>query len=151
MATVVAKLFNLVQPDVAVLGEKDWQQLQVIRRMVADLDFPIEVVSVPTVREADGLALSSRNRYLTPEERALAPSLYQILRQIVAQVDGGRTDYARLEMEGLALLATAGFTPEYVSIRAAGGLLPPEPGNTQRIVLAAVRLGKTRLIDNILV
>jgi len=149
VATVVAKLLNMVQPDYALFGEKDYQQLQVIRRMVADLCFPVEIISVPTLREADGLALSSRNGYLNVAERELAPKLYQALQTAVQGLVQGRRDYAALEQEGLDFLETAGFVPEYFSIRQAASLKLAEPGMTELVILAAAKLGKTRLIDNL--
>lgn len=149
VATVVAKLFNMVQPDVALFGEKDYQQLQVIRRMVADLCFPIEIIGVPTMREADGLAMSSRNGYLSSVERSAAPKLYQALLEVRQELVQGRADFATLEQQGIALLEVAGFEPEYFSIRQAGSLQPAEPGMSELIILAASKLGKTRLIDNL--
>lgn len=149
VATVVAKLFNIVQPDVALFGEKDYQQLLVIRRLVADLDFPIEVVGVPTVREADGLAMSSRNGYLTATERGTAPNLHRVLRRVAARLSGGEADLGRIEREAVAELDSLGFRTDYVSIRAALDLREPAPGESDLIVLAAARLGKTRLIDNL--
>ncbi len=149
VATVVAKLFNMVQPDYALFGNKDYQQLQVIRRMVADLCFPVEIIAVPTAREEDGLALSSRNGYLSAAEREIAPRLYQALQSVVQALVQGRNDYAVMEQEGLYVLEEAGFVPEYFSIRQAGSLKLAQPGMTELVVLAAARLGKTRLIDNL--
>jgi len=148
VATVVARLFNLVQPDVAVFGEKDYQQLAVIRRMVRDLCWPIEIDGVPTVREADGLAMSSRNRYLSTEERKLAPVLYQTLCEVVEQVRARQQPCRALELQAMEKLEKAGFSPEYVSIRHAETLQPVETGEMPARVLAAARLGKARLIDN---
>ncbi|MGB9429438.1 MAG: pantoate--beta-alanine ligase [Gammaproteobacteria bacterium] len=148
VATVVAKLFNMVQPDLALFGEKDYQQLAVIRRMVADLSMPVEIVSVPTVRESDGLALSSRNQYLTPEERKLAPLLYRMLLDVAQTLREGRRDFAKLESEAVRKLSD-GMRPDYVSIRAAHTLLPPAADTAHFVVLAAAWLGKARLIDNI--
>lgn len=147
VATVVTKLLNLVQPDVALFGEKDYQQLLVIRRAVADLALPVVIESVPTVREADGLALSSRNAYLTADERALAPALYRTLQAIAAHVHNGAADYAALEAEGLQQLQAAGLRPDYLAIRDAATLAAPGDGDC--VVLAAAWLGKARLIDNI--
>lgn len=127
VATVVAKLFNLVQPDVALFGEKDWQQLVIIRRMTADLDLPIEIVGVPTVREADGLAMSSRNSYLSAEERAVAPTLYATLTAFAEQVRTGRRDYVALETDAGARLVAAGFRPDYCEIRRADDCNHPLP------------------------
>ena len=150
VTTVVARLFNLVQPDVAVFGEKDWQQLAIIRRMVADLGWPIDIVGVPTVREADGLALSSRNGYLTATERAMAPHLARTLNEVAGHLRAGERDFAALERAACAVLAEDGFQADYVSIRRQD-LQPPEMGDTQLIILAAAKLGTTRLIDNLLV
>ncbi len=149
VATVVAKLFNMVQPDVALFGEKDYQQLLVIRRMAADLCFPVEIIAVPTVREADGLALSSRNGYLSRAERARAPVLYQTLRQSADRLARGARDFAALEEAGREALDAAGFAAEYFAIRAADTLAPPTPQTAEVVILAAARLGTTRLIDNI--
>ncbi|NIA01340.1 MAG: pantoate--beta-alanine ligase [Planctomycetia bacterium] len=149
VATVVARLFNLVQPDVAVFGEKDYQQLAVIRRMVRDLCWPIEIVGVPTVREADGLAMSSRNQYLDDEQRRLAPQLYRTLCEVAEQVRAGQMAYRELESEAMQRLASAGFRPEYVAIRHADTLQPVERGELNIRVLAAAQLGAARLIDNL--
>ncbi len=150
VATVVAKLFNLVQPDLAVFGEKDYQQLVVIRRMVADLCFPIEILGVPTVREADGLAMSSRNAYLTPEERAVAPELQRSLRQAADRLLAGERDFAAIEAAAARRLDQAGFRTDYVSIRRAEDLAPPAPADRDFVILAAAWLGpRARLIDNI--
>jgi pantoate--beta-alanine ligase len=151
VTTVVAKLFNLVQPDVAVFGEKDYQQLLLIRRMVADLCMPVAITSVATVREADGLALSSRNSYLTPAARALAPRLHAVLAGVKARVAAGGQGLAAIEQAALAELAAAGFQPDYVSVRRQSDLAPPESGDAALIALAAARLGSTRLIDNIFI
>jgi pantoate--beta-alanine ligase len=151
VATVVSKLFNMVQPDVALFGEKDWQQLVVIRRLVTDLDFPIEIVGVPTVREADGLAMSSRNGYLSTEERAIAPTLYATLVASAERLRAGERDYARLTTEAKARLATAGFRPDYFEIRRAHDLQPPTDGDADLRILAAAGLGRARLIDNLAV
>jgi pantoate--beta-alanine ligase len=151
VTTVVAKLLNLVQPDVAIFGEKDYQQLLLIRRMVADLCMPVAIASVATVREADGLAMSSRNGYLAPAERALAPRLHFVLTGVKARVEAGGRDLAAVEQAALAELAAAGFQPDYVSVRRQSDLGPPEPGDTALIALVAARLGSTRLIDNIFI
>ncbi len=123
VATVVAKLFHLIQPDVALFGEKDWQQLTVIRRMVADLNFPVEIVSLPTVRDLDGLALSSRNGYLTAAERQQAPALYAMLTTLAARLSAGDDRLLALEQEGITLLQRTGFTPDYVAIRRPSDLM----------------------------
>jgi pantoate--beta-alanine ligase len=149
VATVVAKLFNIVQPDVAVFGEKDYQQLLVVRRMVLDLAMPIEVLSVPTVREPDGLAMSSRNGYLSAEERRRASLLYQALREAKVRIEGGVRDYASVEAGGLSRLRAAGFRPDYFSVRRANDLAAPAPDDAELVVLAAAWLGSTRLIDNL--
>lgn len=151
VATVVSKLFHIVQPDVALFGEKDYQQLLVIRRMVRDLDMPVEIIGVATVREADGLALSSRNGYLSADERRLAAGLYAALQALAAQVREGRQDYAALEAAAVARLERAGFRPDYVSVRRAADLGLPQAGERRLVVLVAARLGKTRLIDNLLI
>jgi pantoate--beta-alanine ligase len=151
VTTVVAKLFNLVQADVAVFGEKDYQQLLLIRRMVADLCMPISIVGVATVREADGLAMSSRNGYLSPAERAVAPRLFAVLTEVKTRVEAGGEDVATIEQDARAELVAAGFQPDYVSVRRQSDLAPPEAGETALVALAAARLGPARLIDNILI
>ena len=149
VSTVVAKLFGMVQPDIAAFGEKDYQQLLLIRRLVQDLCLPIEIDAVETVREADGLAMSSRNHYLQPQERAIAPELYRQLCRVRAQVEGGETGFAALEAAASAALVAAGFRPDYVSIRRAADLGEPGVGDSSLRVLAAAWLGGARLIDNI--
>jgi pantoate--beta-alanine ligase len=149
VATVVARLFNLVQADIAVFGEKDYQQLAVIRRMVKDLCWSIDIEAVPTVRDADGLAMSSRNQYLSAEQRKRAPVLYQTLCQVAEGVRGQQQACAELEVKAIQRLEQAGFTPDYVSIRDAATLQPIEAGYTGAVVLAAARLGRARLIDNV--
>lgn len=148
VATVVCKLFGLVQPDVAVFGEKDFQQLLVIRRMTADLGLPVEVRGLATVREADGLAMSSRNGYLSADERARAPGLYRTLTRTAARLREG-TLPAEAEALAAAELADAGFRPDYVSVRRAADLEPAQPGDSELVVLAAAHLGRARLIDNL--
>jgi pantoate--beta-alanine ligase len=148
VATVVSKLFNIVQPDVALFGEKDYQQLLVIRRMAADLSFPIEILGVPTVREADGVAKSSRNSYLTTEERARAPGIYQTLRWLESRLQLGERHFDALEREAMARLGSFGFKPDYVAIRSAEGLKAPLESR-RLVILTAARLGRTRLIDNL--
>jgi len=149
VATVVAKLFNVVRPHVAVFGEKDYQQLLVVRRLVADLCLPIEVIGVPTVREQDGLAMSSRNHYLSPEERAMAPALYRTLQWVGERLTAGIRDFDSLTVQAMALLTESGFRPEYVAIRRAEDLALPQTLDSDLIILAAASLGKTRLIDNL--
>ena len=153
VATVVSKLLNQCGPDVAVFGEKDYQQLQVIRRLVRDLDLPVEIVGAPTARANDGLALSSRNAYLTPAEREVAPVLARALQAARERLRAG-APVAEAEAEAVAALAAAGFGPiDYVEVRAAEDLarLGPGPITAPARILAAARLGKTRLIDNIAV
>lgn len=150
VTTVVAKLFNMVQPQMALFGEKDWQQLLVIRQMALDLDLPLKVVGVPTVREADGLALSSRNGYLSNAERAIAPQLYATLQAMAQRWRAGERDYLRLEMEAQARLETFGFRPDYLEIRHAYTLQRPTPLTSENLrIFAAAWLGKARLIDNL--
>ena len=151
VATVVTKLFNIVQPDVALFGQKDFQQVAVLQRVVRDLNFPIEIIGVPTVRDSDGLALSSRNGYLTAKERQHAPLLYQTLRYVAERVKNGDHDFAAIEIEASQRLADGGFEPDYVAIRSSVDLAPPEAHENDLIVLAAARLGKARLIDNLLI
>lgn len=151
VATVVTKLFHMVQPDLAIFGEKDFQQLAVIRKLVRDLNLPIQILGEPTVRAADGLALSSRNGYLNEEQRASAPQLYQTLSQLAGALRDGRTDYATLLAEANARLQGAGFVPDYLEIRNPLTLQPAGNADRQLVILAAARLGATRLIDNLLV
>jgi len=151
VATVVCKLFNMVQPDVAVFGEKDYQQLLVIRRMTADLCIPVDVVSVATVRETDGLAMSSRNAYLSLAERDRAPRLYEALGQARERIQAGECDYDAVEAHAQRALAEAGFRVEYFSVRRADDLVVPAATDRRLVVLAAAWLGKTRLIDNVAV
>lgn len=148
VATIVLKLFNMAQPDVAVFGEKDWQQLIVIRRMVADLDIPLEIVGAPTQREADGLAMSSRNNYLTAGERKIAPLLHRTLGEAAARLLTGESDYRTIESTALTALEKAGFRPDYFQIRRADDLLEPKAGDTRLVILTAAWLGRARLIDN---
>ena len=148
VATVVLKLFNLVQPQVAVFGKKDYQQLAIIRQMVIQLNLPIEIVGAETSRAADGLALSSRNQYLSGAERTEAVFLSQTLRGMAEALKGGTTDYAAREREAGAALAKRGWVVEYVAIRSQKDLGVPGQGERKLVVLAAARLGKTRLIDN---
>lgn len=149
VATVVAKLFHMTQPDCALFGEKDYQQLLVIRHMVRDLNFPLRIVSVPTVRDTDGLALSSRNAYLTTAQRAQAPLLYQTLCQLKDQVRRGRQDLTTLEAQALQQLAAGDFVPDYVTVRDTASLALPQFPTKSLVILAAARLGATRLIDNL--
>ena len=151
VATVVSKLFHMVQPDVALFGEKDYQQLSVLRRMVGDLNMPLELIGVPTEREPDGLAMSSRNGYLTAEEREIAPALSRSLLEVEGKLRNGRRDFATIEGEAAEGLGAAGFRPDYISIRRAVDLQLPEGDDCQLVVLAAAYLGKARLIDNLLI
>ncbi len=149
VATVVCKLFNMVQPDVAVFGEKDFQQLLVIRRMTEDLALPVEVVGVETQREADGLALSSRNGYLSADERTRAPDLYRALNETATAIRGGEDDYTALEAGAMAGLRSSGFRPEYFTVRRCSDLALPSAADRDLVILAAAKLGKARLIDNL--
>jgi pantoate--beta-alanine ligase len=149
VATVVAKLFGIVQPDVAVFGEKDYQQLAIIRRMTSDLDIPVEIIGAPTVRAPDGLAMSSRNRYLSDAERQVAPRIYQALREAAARIAAGERDLAAVCARGIAMLREAGMTPDYFEVRDASTLLEPAPDARELVILTAARLGKARLIDNL--
>ncbi|MBF0219995.1 MAG: pantoate--beta-alanine ligase [Gammaproteobacteria bacterium] len=150
VATVVLKLFNMVQPDVAVFGEKDFQQLQIIRCLVDDLNLPLKVIGMATVREDDGLAMSSRNGFLNAAERQLAPALYRTLQGVAAAVAAGASDWAALEVTACNTLQQAGFVVDYVALRRVATLQPPTAGEDAEIVLAAARLGTTRLIDNLI-
>ena len=152
VATAVCKLFIQALPDAAYFGEKDYQQLQTVRRMVADLAIPVDIVPVATVREADGLALSSRNDYLTDSERQNAPTLYRVLSAIATSLEGGEGSIADLTVWGLGELEGAGFGPiDYLEVRDADTLQPVEILKTPARVLAAAWLGKARLIDNVAV
>ena len=149
VATVVLKLFNIVHPEVAIFGKKDYQQLMVLRNMTRQLALPIEIVGGETVRADDGLALSSRNGYLTPAERAEAPRLSRTLQSIRSAVLAGERDFARLETAAVAELDGAGWQTDYVAIRRQADLQPPTGGEKALVVLAASRLGTPRLIDNL--
>ena len=148
VATVISKLFNIVQPDMALFGEKDYQQLAVIRRLTRELCFPVEIVGVPTVRAADGLALSSRNNFLTADERKLAPQLFQTLGNLRTAISNGQRDYAMLSAAGLAHLEKCGFIPDYLEIRRQD-LAAAGPDDKALVILVAAKLGATRLIDNL--
>jgi len=145
----VVKLLSLVQPDVAIFGEKDYQQLTIIRTSVVDLCLPVRIIGAPTVRAEDGLALSSRNRYLTPEERQRAPQLYHALDRARRRLESGDTDIAGIEHEGVEALRAAGFRPDYFEVRMADALAKPHGRNVDVVVLAAARLSRARLIDNL--
>ncbi len=149
VATVVSKLFNMVQPDLAIFGQKDFQQLAVIRALVHDLNLPIQIIGEPTVRAEDGLALSSRNGYLSAEQRAIAPALYRSLSQIGAAIEQGERDYPALLAEQSRVLQAAGFRPDYLEIRHALTLRPATGEDRDLVILAAAYLGATRLIDNL--
>ncbi len=149
VATVVLKLFNMVQPHVAVFGKKDYQQCRVLDNMVGQLNLPVEMYLAETVRAEDGLALSSRNGYLTPAERAEAPQLSAALRSIKSALQKGERDFAALESHAQTMLAARGWQPDYVVIRRQSDLLPPSINDHALVVLAAARLGATRLIDNL--
>jgi len=149
VSTVVAKLFHIVEPDVAVFGEKDFQQLTLIRHMVVDLCMPVKIVGAPTVRDADGLAMSSRNQYLTPAERARAPEIYKALQAAAARVCAGEVDFAGIERAGFQALDGAGFQPDYFSVRQAHDLSPATATARDLVILTAARIGKARLIDNV--
>ena len=149
VATVVLKLLNIVQPDVALFGKKDYQQLMVLTNMVRELAIPIEVLPGETVRAQDGLALSSRNTYLSPEERTEAPRLHRQLARIRDAVRSGDHDFLKLETEAMAELAAHGWQPDYIAVRRRADLQPPVQAADPLVVLAAAKLGRTRLIDNL--
>lgn len=151
VTTVVARLFSLVLPDVAVFGQKDYQQQLVIRHMTTDMALPVRIVTAPTVREDDGLAKSSRNSYLTEEERAIAPELYATLGAVGEELQSGKRNFEELESKALERLSKAGFESEYFAIRRAENLDYPDRDCDELVVLTAARLGKARLIDNIVV
>jgi pantoate--beta-alanine ligase len=148
VATIVAKLLNLVQPDVALFGEKDYQQLLIIQRTATDLCMPMQILGVPTTREADGLAMSSRNRYLTAEERRIAPRIFLELQRARHELEQGSRDFAGIERVGQKALIDAGFRPDYFSVRNAETLLAPDAATREVVVLTAARIGRARLIDN---
>jgi pantoate--beta-alanine ligase len=149
VSTVLLKLFNLITPDIALFGERDFQQLVIVRRLVEDLFLSIDVVGCATWRETDGLAVATVNRNLTEQERALAPQLYATLSGIAATLDAGARNYAALQRQGLESLAAAGFAPDYLVIRQAADLGPIREGTRDLVILAAARLAGTRLIDTV--
>ncbi len=149
VASIVCRLLNMVQPHCAVFGEKDYQQLVIIRRMVTDLSIPVEIIGGPTQREDDGLAMSSRNRYLSEEERSRAGLLYTQLSAVRDTIDSGERDYRALEKRATAALDGAGFRTDYVAVRDAGTLRPPGEDADDLVVLGAAWLGRARLIDNV--
>ena len=149
VATVVAKLFNIVAPDEAFFGEKDWQQLTLVRTMARQLDMPVTVTGVPTVREASGLAMSSRNNYLSDDERQRAALINRTLNAIKTGIERGDDDYEAAEARGRQELAAAGYDVDYVAVRDAARLVPPDSDTRTLRILAAARLGRARLIDNV--
>jgi pantoate--beta-alanine ligase len=149
VCTVVAKLFNIVQPEVAVFGKKDYQQLFILCEMVHQLNMPVEMLAGETVREQDGLAMSSRNGYLKPAERLEAPRLYRALQQVVLAAQGKQRDFASIEAQTAQYLTQLGWVVDYIAVRSAATLLPPAPDEKPLVALGAARLGGTRLIDNI--
>lgn len=149
VSTVVTKLFNIVTPDVALFGKKDFQQLAVIRRMNTALCFGIEIIGVDTVREDNGLAMSSRNGYLTDDEKERAAEMYRTLRKARDVIKAGERDYADICVKAHARLEAAGFTPEYFTVCRADTLEPAQPDDRDLVILAAARMGNARLIDNI--
>jgi len=151
VTTVVARLFAMVQPDVAVFGQKDYQQQLVLRHMAADMSLPISIITGNTVRDDDGLALSSRNSYLSEEERAKAPLLYAALASVSSELQNGRRNFEELEVSAIARLSDSGFDVDYFFIRRAQNLEVPDRDCDDLVVLVAAKLGSTRLIDNVVV
>jgi pantoate--beta-alanine ligase len=151
VTSVVARLFALVQPDSAIFGQKDYQQQLVIRHMSLDLGLPVSIITGETVREDDGLAMSSRNQYLSEEERAIAPLLYDVISSVGSELQNGRRDFEKIEVESMTKLTEGGFEVDYFSIRRAQNLEIPDRDCDELVVLAAAQLGKARLIDNIIV
>lgn len=149
VATVVLKLFNCVQPSIAIFGKKDYQQLVIVRGMVRQFNLPIEIVAGETVREPDGLAMSSRNAYLSAAERAEAPSLYRTLKHIRDRLAAGERESGALQADAVRSLAASGWKPDYVELRERHTLAVPAPAHRDFVILGAARLGGTRLIDNL--
>ncbi len=149
VATVVVKLFNMVQPTVAVFGKKDYQQCRVLDSMVQQFNIPVQMIFADTVRADDGLALSSRNGYLTASERAEAPQLAQVLQTIARAITDGRRDFTVLETDAIVTLVGCGWQPDYVAVRRRSDLMVPEKADRELVVLGAAKLGATRLIDNL--
>lgn len=153
VTTVVLKLLSSVQPRVAIFGKKDYQQLMIVRQMASQFALPVEIIGAETVRSADGLALSSRNGFLSPEQRAEAPALYSVLNEVATSIRGGQFDMCELARSGIAHLVARGWAPDYVSVRRRADLQPAAAGDlvagTPLVVLAAAKLGGTRLIDNL--
>lgn len=148
VSTIVSKLFNLVQPDIACFGEKDYQQLALIRKMVADMGYDIEIKGVPTVRAKDGLALSSRNGYLSADERKVAPALNQVINTLAQSLLDGQRDFESMIQQSNQVLEQKGFRPDALDIRDADTLQPLTEGSQRAVILIAAWLGKARLIDN---
>ena len=149
VATVVLKLFNMVSPHSAIFGKKDYQQCLVLTNMARQLSLPIEIILAETVRAADGLALSSRNAYLTPDQRKEAPRLRQLLTKACDAIANGSREYQAIELDVMAELAHHGWKPDYIAVRRQSDLREPQAADNKLVVLAAARLGTTRLIDNI--
>jgi pantoate--beta-alanine ligase len=149
VATVVLKLFNMVSPHSAIFGKKDYQQCLVLTNMVHQFSLPIEIILAETVRAEDGLALSSRNAYLTPAERSEAPRLCQLLRKARDEIAAGSREFQAIELDVMAALAHHGWKPDYIAVRRQSDLQMPQSDDRKLVVLAAARLGRTRLIDNI--
>lgn len=149
VATVVLKLFNQVMPHSAIFGKKDYQQYLVLRDMVRQFALPIEIIPAETVRAPDGLALSSRNAYLSAAEREEAPQLYRTLRTAAAEIEAGARDFQRIDQQSMSTLWSRGWQPDYVAVRRQADLRQPTERDRELVVLAAARLGRTRLIDNI--
>jgi pantoate--beta-alanine ligase len=149
VATVVLKLFNMVRPHTAIFGKKDYQQYVVLRDMVKQLALPLEILPAETVRAPDGLALSSRNAYLSAAERKEAPRLYQTLQTARAEIAAGKRDFQRIELQAMSALAEHGWRPDYISVRRQADLQPPGANDCELVVLTAAMLGRTRLIDNV--
>jgi pantoate--beta-alanine ligase len=149
VATVVLKLFNLVMPRSAIFGKKDYQQYLVLRDMVKQFALPIEIIPAETVRAPDGLALSSRNGYLSPLERKEAPRLYGVLKKVRDELGSGARDFQRLDQQAMAELTRNGWQPDYVAVRRQADLRPPTERDHELVILGAARLGRTRLIDNL--
>ena len=149
VATVVLKLFNMVGPQSAIFGKKDYQQCRVLQNMVRELALPIDIILAETVRAEDGLALSSRNGYLTPQERTEAPQLFETLQRVHAEIASGKRDFQRMELEAQAALAARGWHPDYIAVRRQHDLHVPVEDDRALVVVAAAKLGRTRLIDNI--
>jgi len=149
VATVVTKLFNIVQPDVALFGKKDFQQLMILRNMVRELNMPIEIIGCDTVREASGLALSSRNGYLSSDQRKEAPRLHAVLQEVAAKIKTSLIAHSDLEQQAMETLRAHGWEPDYIAIRRLEDLQPATSSGDKLVVVAAAKLGATRLIDNI--